>query len=209
MDNFRRRVECKENSAPGRSIVNGYEVVDLGLPSGILWTTWNIGATSETDRGYFFSWGNINGYPFGTNYQFSETNYRYTSGYNLTGDIPVNDTYDIAQKVMGSSWRLPTIDEFMELWDHTDHEWVSKYNDTNINGYKFMKKSNHSVYAFISANGAYFDSGRGGGSAGYYWSSTLYAGIYAYSTIFSSETRHYSEMNRNYGFQGRAVLQLT
>lgn len=38
------------------------EYVDLGLPSGLLWATCNLGAEKETDYGLYFQWGNIQGY---------------------------------------------------------------------------------------------------------------------------------------------------
>ena len=36
-----------------------YEYVDLGLPSGLKWATMNVGATHETDYGYYFQWGDV------------------------------------------------------------------------------------------------------------------------------------------------------
>jgi hypothetical protein len=36
---------------------NGHEYVDLGLPSGTLWATMNIGAESQTEFGSYFKWG--------------------------------------------------------------------------------------------------------------------------------------------------------
>lgn len=34
-----------------------HEYVDLGLPSGTLWATCNIGANSPEEKGYYISWG--------------------------------------------------------------------------------------------------------------------------------------------------------
>ena len=34
-----------------------HEYVDLGLPSGTLWATCNVGANSPEEFGYFFAWG--------------------------------------------------------------------------------------------------------------------------------------------------------
>ena len=39
-----------------------YDYVDLGLPSGTLWATKNVGATNETDYGLYFQWGDTQGY---------------------------------------------------------------------------------------------------------------------------------------------------
>lgn len=41
---------------------NNHAFVDLDLPSGTLWATMNIGASSETDAGLFFQWGDTQGY---------------------------------------------------------------------------------------------------------------------------------------------------
>ena len=38
------------------------EFVDLGLPSGTLWATKNLGASSKTDYGLYFAWGETTGY---------------------------------------------------------------------------------------------------------------------------------------------------
>lgn len=41
---------------------NGYDYVDLGLPSGNLWVTKNIGAETPEDAGLYFQWGDTQGY---------------------------------------------------------------------------------------------------------------------------------------------------
>lgn len=41
------------------NIYNGYEYVDLGLPSGTMWAKCNIGATEETEYGDIYNWNNI------------------------------------------------------------------------------------------------------------------------------------------------------
>ena len=38
---------------------NGHEYVDLGLPSGTLWATCNVGANKPEDFGDYFSWGDV------------------------------------------------------------------------------------------------------------------------------------------------------
>lgn len=55
--NERRKLLIEEDTT-GRSIIDGYEAVDLGLPSGTLWATMNVGATSETDYGNYYKYGN-------------------------------------------------------------------------------------------------------------------------------------------------------
>ena len=39
-----------------------YEFVDLGLPSGLKWAAWNVGATKPEESGLYFAWGEDKGY---------------------------------------------------------------------------------------------------------------------------------------------------
>ena len=41
---------------------NGYDYVDLALPSGTLWSTCNVGASKPSDYGLYFAWGDTQGY---------------------------------------------------------------------------------------------------------------------------------------------------
>lgn len=192
------------NSSTSRS--QGYSVraiiydefVDLGLPSGLLWCTHNIGGFSPEDYGYYFSWGNVDGYEKESGHDFSEEEYEYSNGYYLDDSIPVDSTYDIARKVMGC--RLPTENEFEELVNNTDSEWVINYNGTGVAGRKFMKKSDHSVYIFFPASD---DE-----DYGVYWSSTLHSSNSAYSMSFNSSDVYPDNTGgyRYFGRSGRAVV---
>lgn len=61
---------------------NGYEYVDLGLPSGTLWAKMNVGAESETDYGLYFAWGETQGYADASTKAFSWADYKF----NPSGD---------------------------------------------------------------------------------------------------------------------------
>ena len=41
---------------------NGYDYVDLELPSGTIWATCNVGATKPSEPGLYFQWGDTQGY---------------------------------------------------------------------------------------------------------------------------------------------------
>ncbi len=58
-------------------IIGGHEYVDLGLPSGTLWATYNLGATSPYEKGQFFAWGEVE-----SKDDFSWENYRFFKGYD-------------------------------------------------------------------------------------------------------------------------------
>ena len=44
---------------------NGFEYVDLGLPSDTMWATCNVGATKPEDEGLLFQFGRVDGYKYG------------------------------------------------------------------------------------------------------------------------------------------------
>lgn len=101
--------------------------VNLGLPSGTRWRKSNVGAANPLDTGYFFSWGNVeyhyDNYNFGSN---ADEVYAATPGAALTGNIPSNNTYDAARAILGSIWRMPTEEDFTELFSNCSKELVSE-----------------------------------------------------------------------------------
>lgn len=119
------------------------EYVDLGLESGTLWAKCNIGATSETDYGIYFQWGETNGISGSLLGKYSDENYswasyKYCNGdeYTLTkyntstsyGENPDNITTlepvdDAATQIMGGNWRMPTAAEYQALRNETLWVW--------------------------------------------------------------------------------------
>lgn len=111
------------------------EYVDLGLPSGLLWAKYNIGANSEEESGLYFQWGDTQGYTaeqvgkgeglkkfFWDDYKFSiDGSSSNFSKYNASDSKTVLDPEDDAAHVnMGGNWRMPTFDEYVELLLNTD-----------------------------------------------------------------------------------------
>ena len=162
---------------------NGYSYVDLGLPSGLKWAKCNVGATSETDAGLYFAWGETTGYTasqVGTDKQFSWSDYKYGKSsskltkYNQSdGKTVLESTDDAATQIMGGDWRMPTETECRELINNTTNEWIPNYNGTGVNGWKFTGSNGNSI--FIPAAG---DCGGGSvgnvGNYGNVWSSSLH-----------------------------------
>lgn len=189
------------------------EYVDLGLPSGLKWATGNIVKNGDIysigtlfDYGCYFSWGNVDGYNDG--YRFNGSNYNSTPGKNVSTDIAPNDaSHDAALACLGSPWRMPTKEDFQELYDNTDHQWVSVYRQSNtVKGWKFMKKSDHSVFVFFPMAGHSVDGGTYTAD-GRYSSSTYYSSSNAYNLYFNSSKDAYIQNNgsRYFGFSVRAV----
>ena len=109
----------------------GHYYVDLGLPSGTLWATCNVGAVNPTDYGDYFAWGETEPkdcYNWSTYKFYDQTGcYKYDIEQQ---ELEVED--DAAAVNWGSSWRMPSGSKIDELCRYTTHTW------TNINGINGM-----------------------------------------------------------------------
>lgn len=195
------------NIRPVRNTI-AHNFVDLGLPSGRLWADCNIGASIVTDVGYYFSWGNVTGHTAGSGYSFNGTSYNSTTGHNLSSSIPANATYDAARYYWGGNWRMPTADEFKELYDNTT---VSYENYNNRKCIKFTHKTQNTRYIVLPCGGAY----NGGttlnlnNTRGYYWASTYANANVAYQFTGQHDASNVvpkDQWTRAYGLNIRPVM---
>lgn len=113
---------------------NGFEYVDLGLPSGTMWATCNVGADKPEDPGLLFQFGRVDGYRYGdinnkfrTNKQNKQdTGSEYipltTSGkvYKTNDILDLKD--DAAYINMGGKWRIPTNEQLIELFNYSTYK---------------------------------------------------------------------------------------
>ena len=195
-----------------------HEYVDLGLPSGLLWATCNVGADSPEDYGDYFAWGETqpkNTYNWST-YQYCNgssntlTKYCTNSSYgyngftdNLTTLLPEDDA---ATANWGADWRMPTKEEFQELYNNTTVTWTTQ---NGVNGRLFTASNGNSL--FLPAAGYRRNSSLYyAGSHGNYWSSSLDTDSpnYAWSFSFYSGGYYMGNGYRNYGFTVRPVCSL-
>lgn len=163
---------------------NGHEYVDLGLPSGTLWAKCNVGASSETDAGLYFAWGETQGYADASTKAFTWSDYKFNpSGdgktftkYNTTDNKVVLDAEDDAASVnMGGEWHMPTKGQCEELLNTTyvTNTQVENYQNSGVNGYLFTSVSNGNTL-FIPAAGNCDDGEVNNvGEWGNVWSSSL------------------------------------
>ena len=142
------------------------EAIDLGLPSGTLWASYNIGATKPEEYGDFFAWGETE-----KKNTYNWSNYSHCDGSSetcrgLDGNI-CGTQYDVAYVKWGSNWRMPTYDEINELVDNCTHT-VIELNSVQV--MKLTGPSGNSVYLPFSG---YMDGTERksiGYESGYYWS---------------------------------------
>lgn len=168
---------------------NGHAYVDLGLPSGTMWATCNVGANKPEDFGDYFACGETK----------PKTNYDQDS---FMGATYYYDIDDAARANWGGLWRMPTWDELEELWKYCTWTWTSK---NGVAGYKVSSnKNNNSI--FLPAAGFYIGTNLIQKEGGFYWSSTYNLGNCANHITFYSVEIQKSTNGRWEGKSVRAVL---
>lgn len=174
---------------------NGHAYVDLGLPSGTLWATMNVGASLETNYGNYYQYGK------GTA-QYIET----SSDSNYSGtENPLDSSVDTASQVWGGDWHMPTRTQMQELTANTTYAWVTDYNGSGINGGLFTAQNGNSV--FFPAAGSWYDGSQFGvGSEGCYWSSSPNDSDIAYVLYFVNGDKGVGDNYRERGSSVRPVV---
>ena len=188
--------------------------VDLGLPSGIMWATCNVGATKPEEIGLYFASGEIEGYTAedvtSGNKAFVWNDYKFgtkdnLTKYNKTDKLTTLELEDDAVYQNDNAYRLPTKTELEELIANTTSTWETL---NGVNGRRFTSKTNGNSI-FIPATGfcreglfLHVDS------ISVLWSSSVEesmpSGVWQLS-IDSNEVAMYTE-ERNFGVNVRGVL---
>lgn len=172
----------KENNGGGASGNNPTgDWVDMGLPSGLLWCSHNVGAYTPEECGGYYAWGETQ-----TKYTYNWSTYQYGNdldqitkycnasqcGYNnYTDHLTILVSGDDAAAVhMGNGARIPTKEEWQELIYNTTITWTTQ---NGVAGCLFTASNGNSI--FLPAGGNRWNSELVyDGSEGYYWSSSLY-----------------------------------
>ena len=219
----------------GPEKTNDELLVDMGLPSGLLWATRNIDVTKANGFAKniyqyecsFFSWGNTDGHnPTTINsfapYSWGNANtsepYASSPGAALTASFGLS--FDAAFANLGNQWRMPTTDEFAELFANIDYinpdgtviETTQANKLVTVNGVVgiLLKSKNNSRTLFFPCSG--YGNGQSWlnrGSNGYYWSSSLYSASYGrYLNFNSGGVYPQNSIYRFYGFSVRPVQNL-
>ena len=180
--------------------VESGEAVDLGLPSGTKWASWNVGASKPEEYGHYYAWGETV-----TKTEYSQSTYQYyqNGSYVDIGSDISGTQYDVATVLWGDDWRMPTKDEFQELKNNCTSEWTTV---NGVNGRKFTSKTNGKSI-FLPAAGFWVNGDfTAAGSVGYYLLSTIgYRPDYSCELWFSSNNATWDFGNRHLGFSVRPV----
>ncbi len=141
--------------------LNGHEYVDLGLS--VKWATCNVGASSPSDYGDYYAWGDTK-----KNSKHGLLN-SVTSGKEIN-DISGDVRYDVARVSWGGTWRIPTVRELDELKSECSWEWFPMNGHL---GYRVTGKNGN--FIFLPAAGMQLEGGVANlDDEGFYWSSTPY-----------------------------------
>ena len=155
--------------------------VDLGLPSGTLWATCNVGASAPEEYGDYFAWGETE-----PKEVYNWTTYRWCKGSHLTMTKYCTDGYygtvdnkkaleladDAAYVILGPSWRMPSTEQQKELRSKCTWQWTTR---NGVNGYLVTGPNWNSL--FLPATGFRTNNSLAeDGIGGYSWSNLLFSG---------------------------------
>ena len=222
-------------NAPAKGVENGHAWVDLGLPSGTLWATCNVGATNPEDYGDNYAWGETQTktyYDWSTYFDTNDGGKTFQKYNNDGGLTELEASDDVASQTWGGKWQMPTQDMIAELSSQCYWVWTTTYNGKSVNGYIVYKaktdadkgakvtsgsspSSDYDVatdpHLFLPAAGLRWGSGlNGAGSYGYYWSRSLDPSNsrYAYALgFYSDDVWDGRAFSRDNGLAVRPVVQ--
>lgn len=163
-------------SAAQNNLENGYEYVDLGLPSGAMWATKNIGSHSPVDIGDYYSWGEVE-----TKDSYTKNTYKWGVCDTEEHVLKYNDTDkktrldpedDVAKVKWGGRWRMPTKEEFEELLNTCEVNFVAYPDDSSYKVYEVKGPNGNAIY-FHLCGYMTMDKVRDYNQRAYFWSSDL------------------------------------
>lgn len=178
---------------------NHPHVIDLGLPDGTKWACCNVGAPQPEDHGGFYAWGETNVKPIydGTHYQHGEVSPQIPQ---QMGNIAGSE-YDVARARDGLSWQMPSSNQWQELIDYCEWDWVEY---KGCHGWKITGPNGNML--FLPAGGA-----KGGDEwysedeHGYYWSADYKRGEGPVEFYTNGGCRDMRTASDNYRFHGHSV----
>ena len=189
--------------------------VDLGLPSGTIWATRNVGASAPEDYGDYFAWGETepkdiykwSTYKWGgydSNGNIYLTKYNTVSSYGIVDNKIELDASDDAACAYYPGGCMPSLEQIYELVNSCSWQWTQC---NGVNG-QLVTGPNGNTMFLPAAGCRWYDSLDGAGLYGNYWSRTLlsYSTYYAYGLYFNSGYWNFMEYyDRFAGFPVRAV----
>ena len=170
------------------------EAVDLGLS--VKWASFNLGATAPKEVGGLYSWGEIT-LPCTedwSSYKWCNGDENHLTKYCVSdnrwggegapdGKTILDPEDDAAAVNLGGGWRMPTIEEWEELFNNSTCEWTQQ---DGVYG-RLITSNLNGASIFLPSAGVYDDPMNGlSGEACRYWSSSLHTWSYTAQMYLSS-----------------------
>lgn len=166
---------------------NGYDYVDLGLPSRMLWATCNLGANSPEEYGNYYAWAETE-----TKNTYVIGNYNYNSGIET-----IDASHDAATINMGGNWHIPTLDDFEELITNCTWTWTSM---NEVDGCLLTGPNGNSMF-LPAAGGMGGEEVHNDKTCGIYWLNSIFPNDteYAWGILSDADTIKRTSYCRYYG----------
>ena len=181
------------------SSTNAQTFVDLGLS--VNWATVNLGASSPSQSGLLFAWGEI-----APKDKYTMGNYVYKDPDNEQWTIDIGASisgteYDPA-RAQNHNWRMPTQKEFLELCEKCSWQWID---DNQSKGYKVIGPNGNQIFLPVGGQDLF---GTADGKTGNYWSGSLSQGLGRTSIGLSFNNERYYT-NGTYKYVGKLIRPVT
>lgn len=153
-----------------------FDAIDMSLPSGLLWSTCNLGADTPEASGHFYAWGEtepkenytLENYKWYDNTSMEITKYKSLSHEDY---VYLDRADDAAAAIMGGQWRMPSDVDFRELCQNSFVVWSRL---DGVDGLLFIGKNNISSSIFMPLTGVKESYSQSLDELlGIYWSSVL------------------------------------
>lgn len=196
------------NPAQPSKPANGYEWVDLGLS--VKWATCNVGASSPSDYGGYYAWGETSTksrYDWNNCFDCLDSPGDRWGTYKLGGQTRITPTsgHDTARENWGGKWRMPTDAENDELCERCTWTWTTM---NGHNGYRVTGRNGNSIFLPAAGSRDGTDS-KSVGECGFYWSSSLSSTNSGARCLSFLKGNNHSTGNyyRRYGRSVRPVIE--
>lgn len=149
------QIEPPEPSEPD-GMIGGYEFVDLGLPSGTLWATYNVGASSPYEKGLYFAWGEIEpreNFTWETYDFYLDQESAFIYKLKDIGNDIYGTEYDAASHIWGNGWRMPNEQERYELQMMCWNKWKE---ENGVWGVRIYGPNEHSIFLPVCGYGKWY-----------------------------------------------------
>lgn len=213
-------VSCHKNDDEGNTNTDtiidltAMEWVDLGLPSGLMWAKYNLGASTPEGYGNYYAWGENepkSEYSWATYVHGDRDDtyhiYKYNTSTNfgtVDDKVTLEESDDaVTSLLVANGARIPTKAEWKELMEATSSEWKTV---NGVYGRELTASNGNSI--FLPAAGDRNGNSRINlGMRGNYWTASLYDDYpcRAWNMTFDSEDQRVYYGDRYYGFSLRAV----